>query len=336
MPVPRSIIITLLCLWLSAPASAAVLRLLFVDPPGSSFDVAAQSFKHEVERRSHGALQVEVHAAGAWQGRHLDELQILQRIRKGEAAMGLLTTAPLGNVSPSLEALDMPFLFSDYPQVDAVLDGPMGQRLLGGLTVAGLHGLAFMDCGFRIFTSSRPLRGLTDLRNLRVRVMQNSVYYSFVKLIGAIPVPAPVDKVYDMARRGYVDAADRSYPTFWEFRQYEVQKYILESNHAYAAKAMVCNLAVWQKLAPPLRSIVTEAATRARDLQRLRFRRDVARARAECRRTGVTVHVLSEADRQHMRDLCRPIYAELERRVGRDLLSQLVQAARAAETRQSN
>lgn len=321
----KHVIFTLLaalCVSRAAVAAPAI-HLVYVDPPGSAIDAGGQAFKRAVESRSHGAMHVQLCPDGGWPTPHQDELGILGNVRSGQTEMCIVTTAPLANYSRPFEVLDAPFLFSDYRQVDTTLDGAVGRDLLSDLDKSGLHGLVFMDSGFRIFTSNRPLSGLSDFRKLRVRVMQNEIYTSFIELLGATPIPSAVTKINEMAARGYIDAADRSYPTYFEFHLDQVQKYVLESNHAYAAEAMVINEAFYRRLSAQQQQIVLAAARKARDVQRRRFRDLSRQVKAACGRDGIAITYLSAADRDKMRAACAPIYERLKAQFG-PLMAQLL------------
>src|SRR3546814_18779694 len=51
---------------------------------------------------------------------------------------------------------DLPFLFNSDKEADAVLDGPLGDRLLKKLEAKGLVGLVYWENGFRNLTNSKP------------------------------------------------------------------------------------------------------------------------------------------------------------------------------------
>jgi tripartite ATP-independent transporter DctP family solute receptor len=310
----------------SAPSLAAAPRfidVLFVDPADSSFMVAAQSFRKSVEKASKGTLKVRIHADGKWQGRSLDELAITQAVVVGAPQVGIVSVAPLAGFNPEMQVVDIPFLFRDYGHVDRVLDGPVGMRLLDGMAARGLRGLSFLDCGFRIFSSSKPLRKLADFRNLNVRVMQSRSYINLIKALQAKPVPSAVDKIHTMAARGYIDAADRSYPTYWDFHLYEVQKNILETWHAYHPKAFVINEAFFRGLSKTDQDILKRAAWEARTPQRQAFRGQVQRVKRDVAQRGVKIQTLSAADRQEFVEASRPVAAQVTRLVGEDLVRQV-------------
>lgn len=303
--------------------AATTIDLIFVDPPDSSFQVAARQFKKVVEAKSGGRLRVAIHANGSWQGRSLDELGIVRALAQGTPQVAIVSASPLSGYNAEMQALDAPFLFRDYRQVDHVLDGSIGKRLLDGLTRHGLYGLSFLDCGFRIFSSSKPIQRLSDFQNKSVRVMQSRTYINLVKAFQAKPVPSAVDKIHAMAAKGYIDAADRSYPTYWDFKLYEVQKFITETNHAYAAKVLVANGRFFSGLPPELQQAVRQAALAARAPQRKAFRADVARVKREVARRGVRIFTLNAADRQAFVNASRPVMQQVSRLVGADLVRQI-------------
>ena len=72
-------------------------------------------------------------------------------------ATGLLT----GHVK-DFGIFDLPYLFDNYKEGDAVLDGPIGNRLLDPLPEKGLLGLTYWDHGFRNLTNSRRPIANTD------------------------------------------------------------------------------------------------------------------------------------------------------------------------------
>ena len=65
---------------------------------------------------------------------------------------------------PNVAILDIPFLFRDYAQARAVLDGPIGQEMLQKFPPKGIVALAWAENGFRHMTNSkRAVNGPDDL-----------------------------------------------------------------------------------------------------------------------------------------------------------------------------
>ena len=80
-----------------------------------------------------------------------------------------------GNVK-EMAALDIPFLFNSAAEADAVIDGPIGRKLLDTLPAKNLIGLAYRDLGFRqMHTRSKPISKADDLRGLKMRVIPTPI-----------------------------------------------------------------------------------------------------------------------------------------------------------------
>ncbi len=71
---------------------------------------------------------------------------------------------------------DTPFLFNNEKEADAVLDSPVGQKLLDMLQAKNLVGLVYWENGFRNLTNSRhQVKSAEDMQGIKVRVMQNPI-----------------------------------------------------------------------------------------------------------------------------------------------------------------
>jgi TRAP-type C4-dicarboxylate transport system substrate-binding protein len=114
---------------------------------------------------------------------------------------------------------DLPFLFGDEKQADAVLDGPVGRQLLDKLSDKGLVGLCFWENGFRHVTNVKhPVAKPEDLQGLKIRTMQNPVYIDAFNALGANAVPMPWPEVYAALETKAIDA--QASPHFWGWERW--------------------------------------------------------------------------------------------------------------------
>jgi TRAP-type C4-dicarboxylate transport system substrate-binding protein len=235
----------------------------------------------------------------------------------------MLTTAPLANHVEDFELLDVPFLFRDYGHVDRVLDGSIGARLLRRLPSHGMHGFVFLDGGFRLFSTNRAVRTLAEFRGLRVRVLQNRIHVNLIKAFGGVPVPAPRDRIVEMARKGYINAADRSLPTYWDIGLYAVQRFVLDTRHLYVAKVLVANETFYKQLSASDRAALEAGARACRDVQRRQFRAELQRVQREARQRGVQIFTLSKAEKARFEAAARPVVEQATRLVGEAAVRQV-------------
>ena len=103
------------------------------------------------------------------------ERPLLEGVRSGDLDL-VIVAPPLGDYVPEADVFYVPFLFRDYAHARAVLDGPIGQDILGKLPAHGLVGLAWTEAGFRhLANSKRPIRSPEDLKGLKLRTPKNPV-----------------------------------------------------------------------------------------------------------------------------------------------------------------
>lgn len=78
------------------------------------------------------------------------------------------------------------------------LDGPVGQKMLDGLSDTGAIGLTWAGGAFRnVANGKRPINKFEDLKGLKIRVMQSPVAIENFKAMGINATPmAYAEKFY--------------------------------------------------------------------------------------------------------------------------------------------
>ena len=134
---------------------------------------AVKYFAEQVEKASGGKMRVRAVGAAALG----PDVQQQQALIGGAQEMMVGSTATLVGIVKEMALWDTPFLFNNSEEADAVLDGPVGQKVLAKMPEKGLVGLVYWENGFRNLTNTkRPIEKMEDLAGIKVRVMQNPVY----------------------------------------------------------------------------------------------------------------------------------------------------------------
>ena len=92
----------------------------------SHYGVAIDTFAREVEKRTNGRYKIQNFLRGALGA----ERESIEGVQLGTLDLTMTSTGPVPNFVPDVAILDIPFLFRDYAQARAVLDGPIGQDML--------------------------------------------------------------------------------------------------------------------------------------------------------------------------------------------------------------
>jgi tripartite ATP-independent transporter DctP family solute receptor len=147
---------------------------------------AAKVFAEAVEKASGGKMKVRAIGAAALGA----DTQMQQALIGGAQEMMVGSTATLVGITKEMALWDTPFLISNAKEADALLDGPIGDKVRAKLQEKGLVGLAYWENGFRNLTNSkRPINKMEDMAGIKLRVMQNNVFLDSFKTLGTNAVP---------------------------------------------------------------------------------------------------------------------------------------------------
>jgi TRAP-type transport system periplasmic protein len=277
---------------------------------------AAKVFADHVEKASGGKMKVRAIGAAALG----PDTQMQQALIGGAQEMMVGSTATLVGITKEMALWDTPFLFNNAKEADAILDGPIGSRVMDKLQPKGLVGLAYWENGFRNLTNSkRPVTKMEDLDGIKLRVMQNNVYLDSFKTLGANAIPLPFSELFSALETKTVDGQENPYNTILSSKFYEVQKYLSVTNHVYSPWIVTASKKWWDGLSKDEQKILLDAAKAARDSERKDTRDEGAKALADLKAKGMQINELPPAEAGRMRDKLTKVNATIAADVGMDL-----------------
>lgn len=310
------------CLATGAFAQTRALRLGHGIAEEHPLGQGAVRFAKILEKKSNGKLAMKVYAATQLGS----EAQMVAAVRGGVQDLVITSTAPVATLIKEYLLFDLPFLLQSDKEADALLDGPVGTRLLELAQPKNMVGLCYWENGFRQVTNSkREVRSLADLSGLKLRVMQNPVYIDAFKALGTNAIPMPFTELYTAMESHAIDAEENPIAIIHSNKFYEVQKYVTLTNHAYAPYVVLLARSTWDKLAAPEREALRSSCTEARDWQRNLSRRMTAELTDKLRKEGMTVTALAPAEVQKMRDRLKPVTDRYTAEIGPELVAQAQQ-----------
>lgn len=277
---------------------------------------AARFFAQQVEKASGGKMKVRAIGAAALG----PDTQMQQALIGGAQEMMVGSTATLVGITKEMALWDTPFLFNDAKEADAVLDGPVGTKVIDKLQDKGLVGLAYWENGFRNLTNSkRPVTKVEDLDGIKLRVMQNNVYLDSFRTLGANAVPLPFSELFSALETGTVDGQENPYNTILSSKFYEVQKYLTVSNHVYSPWIVLVSKKWWDGLSKDEQKVLSDAAKASRDFERKDTRDEGAKALADLKAKGMKVNDLPASEAARMREKLGKVNEQIAANVGPDL-----------------
>jgi tripartite ATP-independent transporter DctP family solute receptor len=277
---------------------------------------AVKVFADAVEKASGGKMKVRAIGAAALG----PDTQMQQALIGGAQEMMVGSTATLVGITKEMALWDTPFLVNSGKEADALLDGPVGQKVIAKLPEKGLVGLVYWENGFRNLTNSKhPVGKLEDLNGIKLRVMQNNVFLESFKTLGANAVPLPFSELFSALETGTVDGQENPFNTILSSKFYEVQKYLSVTNHVYSPWIVLVSKKWWDTLSKDEQKILMDAAVASRDYERKDTRDEAGKALAELKAKGMQINELSPAESARMRDKLTRVNASIAANVGMDL-----------------
>ncbi|MBP2294551.1 TRAP transporter substrate-binding protein [Azospirillum rugosum] len=281
---------------------------------------AVKFFVDEMAKRSGGKLKVKGFADASLGS----DIQMQNALIGGAQEMMVGSTATLVGIVKDFAVFDLPFLFNNEQEADAVFDGPFGQKLAAKLDEKGLVGLVYWENGFRNLTNSkRPVTKVEDLKGIKLRVMQNPVYIDMFNGFGANAVPLSFSELFTAMETGTVDGQENPVTTIQSSKFYEVQKYLTISKHVYSPWIVLASKRWFDGLSADERKIINEAAVASRDFERKDSRDASKQSIAYLKDKGMQINELSDAELGRMREMVKPAMDKFAAEGGAEQLKDL-------------
>jgi len=319
LPVAACIACAVLLLSSAAPASAqTTLKMNNSLSQNSHYGVAVDTFAREVEKRTNGRYKVQNFYSGALGA----ERESIEALQIGTLDLTMTSTGPVPNFVPEVAILDIPFLFRDYAQARAVLDGPIGQEMLARFPSKGLVALAWGENGFRHMTNSKHQVVVpADLKGLKMRTMENPVHIQAYKAFGIIPTPMAFTEVFTALQQGTVDGQENPLSVITSAKLDQVQKYLTLTGHVYSPALILMSKAQWDKLSAADRQAFLDAAKEAVKANRARIDADERKAVADLQAKGMLVVV--DVDKAKFQAVLAPTFAEFGKKFGQENIDRI-------------
>ena len=166
---------------------------------------ATKLFADEVAKASGGKMKVRAFGAASLGS----DVQMQQALIGGAQEMMVGSTATLVGITKEMALWDTPFLFNNAEEADAILDGPIGQKVMDKLQEKGLVGLVYWENGFRNLTNSKhAVKEPEDAAGLKIRTMENPVHMEAFSKIGILPTPMAFPELFTALQQGTVDGQE--------------------------------------------------------------------------------------------------------------------------------
>jgi len=241
-----------------------------------------------------------------------EEKETLEQTRVGAIDLNRTNVALIGTMVPAMNVLAMPFLFRSIEHLQKVLDGPIGNEILGSFEPYGFVGLAFYDSGARsIYNSVRPVTSMADLKGLRIRVQQSGQMVEMIRSLGADPVELPYGQVLTGLTTKQIDGAENNWPSFVTTDHYKFAGHYTLTEHTMSPEVLIVSQKAWSGLSPEDQKIFREAAQRSSQFMREKWRDLELQSRKQAEDAGVKI--VTDFDRKPFEAAMTGVYTKAQK-----------------------
>jgi len=111
------------------------LKLATADTMNDTSYEVGQRFGAEVAARTNGKYDVQLFVGGALGS----TVNLANSLQTGIIDCAILTSGYLESIVPTVQSIDLPFIFKDEATAEAMLDGDLGHRLFADMSGRGIQ-----------------------------------------------------------------------------------------------------------------------------------------------------------------------------------------------------
>lgn len=229
----------------------------------TALGISTNYFMKEIEKRSGGRITAQVYPDGQIASSTQEYIGGLQ---SGAFDIGIMNNGSWGDYTPAFAGLNIPYLYFDYDTVYAVLDSEIGESWKKRASEeTGTVVLGYFDIGFRELTANVPVHTPADLKGIKIRTMQDPIQMACWEALGANVTPVAYSELYTALQQKMVDAQENPPSNIVSSKVYELQKYMIMTNHNYTATIPAASPLFWNALSDEDQKLIQEVMIEAQN-----------------------------------------------------------------------
>ena len=242
----------------AAPAEVTKVTIAIPDPETSYIGAAAQEFADRATEYSNGTLEFTISGNGSLYGG--DTAAGIKQLGAGSLQMLILASSVYASFVPGFNVISVPYMFDDQAQLCDYLNSDIAEELFNRVNDMGITCVGKWTRSLREVTNSvRPITCPDDLKGIKLRVPNNTLYVEFFSKCGTVTTPMNFSEVYNALQLNTLDGQENPVDVPYSNKFYEVQKYISFTNHIADAWVVGANTAFMDSLTAEQQDAIKKA-----------------------------------------------------------------------------
>ena len=215
----------------TAQAAPVVFKYAHVEQTGDPQHRFASRMADLVKQRTDGRIIVEVYPASQLGA----PAAMMDGIKSGSITMGNHVHATLARYHADVAVFNLPYIYTDMDQ-GLRASRPKTSALVRDMNVelikkGNMRVLTTFTRGWRNLSTNFPVYKVDDLKGRKIRGIPLKMWMSMLKGMGAIPVPVDIGEVSTALLTGLIEGQENPLQQQWQAKYYEVQKYLIFTEH---------------------------------------------------------------------------------------------------------
>lgn len=248
----------------AASSGAEKIEILMTSFDNSSTQVCqlGYRFAENVSKASDGRITINFQTDGTL----ANETEQYDLIRNNEVQICYFADSFNSQIAAGYSPCIIPFLFKSIEDVEALLESDLGAKIDEVIKETGnVYLLGYSRRTPRLLTASKPVNTPEELKGLKVRVPEIQEWVTVWNAMGASCTVVAWTETYSALQTGVVDAQENPIDNIYANKIYEVNKYIMNTEHLNSLNHWCVNVDFWDSLSAEDQALITEAFEEARD-----------------------------------------------------------------------
>lgn len=242
----------------TAQTGEMTLKIGLHNPESHPLCRSVAEFARVLGEKSGGRFKAEIFYGGQLGNKAVH----LQSLQTGVLDMSMIMGGVLADYgAEDLKVFMLPYLFQSVEHARAFHKTPEGKKLLDSIQSSGtrMKGLGFYQESARnYFFTKKRVDTIADLKGMKIRCQEGSMYYETMEAFGASPVSVAFSELYSALQTGVVDGAEQPFSGFFTNQFQEVAKFYLLDRHEISPNIILMSEITWNKLSKEDQKLVQD------------------------------------------------------------------------------
>jgi TRAP-type transport system periplasmic protein len=201
----------------------------------------AERVAKDVKAKTNGRIDIQVFPNGQLGNNN----QLIESVTSGALQLTTDGAGQLAAFLPQISVIEAPYLWRDAAHLAKAAVSPIFAKMNTDLVAKrGMTLLNVTYYGKRHLTSgSKPVKSPADMVGFKLRVPGVDVFRAMAEAWGARATPIAISELYLALSQGAVDGQENPLPTIQSNKFYEVQKFLVLTEHIITPRIIIANQA---------------------------------------------------------------------------------------------